>query len=87
MIAEFIGIMLGDGHIGIQNCKASDKIKKHHQLKVTLDSRNKQYINYVAELMGAVLNSKPTLNYKKNENAVDIGVYSKEKINYAINEL
>ena len=54
-IAEFVGIMLGDGSIGVYNTKAESKIKKHRVVKVTLDSRNKQYIEYVAKLMKEVL--------------------------------
>jgi hypothetical protein len=84
-IAEFIGIMLGDGHIGIYKFKQQRKIL--HQLKVTLDSRNKQYTNFVAKLMERVLDIKPKIFYKKNENAVDIKVYRKEKVLYALNNL
>ena len=79
-IAEFVGIMLGDGCIGIYNCKAGNKMKKQYQLKVTLDSRNKQYIKYVFDLMKKVLEVKPVINYKKNENTVDIRTFRKEKI-------
>ena len=62
-IAEFIGIMLGDGSIGIYDTKAGNKIKKHHVIKVTLDSRNKKYTNYVSNLMRGVLNVEPRLYY------------------------
>jgi hypothetical protein len=86
-IAEFIGIMLGDGSIGIYDCKAGNKVKKHHQIKVTLDSRNKDYIDYVSNLMFEVLGSEPTKNFKKTENAVDIGLYSKEKVLFSLNNL
>ena len=83
-IAEFIGIMLGDGSIGIYKTKQN---KKLHQLKVTLDSRNKQYINYVADLMEGILDTKPKIFYKKNENAVDIRVFKKEKVLFVLNNL
>ena len=67
-IAEFIGIMLGDGSIGIYDCKAGDKTKKQYQLKVTLDSRNSQYIEYVFNLMKEVLDVEPVINIKTTEN-------------------
>lgn len=86
-LAEFIGIMLGDGSIGIYNTKAGNKIKKHHVVKITLDSRNKQYIDYVSNLMKEVLNVEPRLYFKKNENAVDICTFRKEKINYILNNI
>ena len=86
-IAEFIGIMLGDGSIGIYKCKAKDKIKEHWRLKVTSDSRNKDYINYVANLIENVLEYKPKIYYKKKENAVDICIFKREIIRYALNNI
>jgi hypothetical protein len=85
-IAEFIGIMLGDGSIGIYN-KRSRKGGLLHQLKVTLDSRNKSYINYVSNLMREILDIEPKIFIKKNENAADIRIFNKEKVLYALNFL
>ena len=86
-IAEFVGVMLGDGNIGIYNCKAGNKIKKQHRIKVTLDSRNKHYIDYVFNLMKDVLDVEPRICFKKKENAVDIATYRKEKFFYVLNEI
>ncbi|MEX2016984.1 MAG: LAGLIDADG family homing endonuclease [Candidatus Pacearchaeota archaeon] len=86
-VAEFIGIMLGDGSIGIYDTKAGDKIKKHRVVKVTLDSRNKKYIIYVSNLMKEVLNTEPRIFFRKKENAVDISTHRKEKLNFVLNEL
>ena len=82
-IAEFIGIMLGDGNIGIYKIKRG----KLHQLKVTLDSRNKEYTDYVKDLMKEVIGIEPKIFYKKKENAVDIKIYRKEGVIYAIKDL
>lgn len=86
-LAEFMGVMLGDGSIGIYSCKFGNKIKIHRVIKVTLDSRNEKYVSYIFNLMKEVLNAKPTLRYKKNENAVDISVFRKEKLDYLLNEI
>ncbi len=86
-VAEFIGIMLGDGSIGIYNTKAGNKIKKHRVVKVTLDSRNGQYMQYVTKLMKEILNVDPKLHFKKKENAVDICTFKKENIDYMLNEI
>jgi DNA-binding transcriptional regulator WhiA len=86
-IAEFIGVMLGDGQIGIYNTKAKDKIKVHRVIKVSLDSRNKEYINYICNLIRKVLNTEPRVYYKKKENGVDISTHKKDKLNYVLNEL
>lgn len=86
-VAEFIGIMLGDGSIGIYNTKSGDRIKIHRVVKITLDSRNKKYISYVFSLMKEILNVEPKLNFHKKENAVDIATFRKDKINYVLNDL
>jgi len=77
-IAEFIGIMLGDGNLGIYKSKVGNKIKLQYRIRISLDSRNKEYINYVVNLTKNVLNTEPKIHYKKNENVADIGVYRKE---------
>ncbi|HLD97960.1 MAG TPA: LAGLIDADG family homing endonuclease [Candidatus Nanoarchaeia archaeon] len=81
-IAEFIGVMLGDGSIGIYNTKAGNKIKKQYVVKVTLDSRNKKYIRYVSNLMKDVLNVEPKICLKKNENTADIRTFRRDKFEY-----
>lgn len=83
-LAEFVGVMLGDGHIGIYNTKQG---KTLYQLKVTLDSRNEQYTNYVVSLMSEILSIEPKIFFKKNENAVDIKVYNKEKVLFALEDI
>ena len=86
-LAEFIGIMLGDGCIGIYDCKSENKIKRQYQLKVTLNSRNKQYTKYVFNLITKILGVEPVIYYKKNENTADIRTFRKKKILYVLNEI
>ena len=51
-LAEFVGIVLGDGSIGIYNCFSNGVIKKQHRLKISFDSREKRrrflysYVNW-----------------------------------------
>ena len=84
-IAEFIGIMLGDGNLGIYESKKYGKIQ--HRIRISLDSRNKDYIDYVFNLMKDIFGIEAKLHYKKNENAVDIGIYRKDKFFYVVNEI
>lgn len=86
-LAEFIGIMLGDGNIGRYNTRADDRIKVQHRIKVTLDSRNLEYIGYVYNMFKKVLNVEPRIYFKKDENAVDIATFIKDKFNYLTNEV
>ena len=64
-IAEFIGGMLGDGHIGIYDFNSCGKKKKLYQLKITLDSRNRPYTKYIFNLMKEVIGECPKIYYKK----------------------
>ncbi len=77
-IAEFIGIMLGDGNLGRYKSKVNSKIKTQHRIRISLDSRNKNYIKYVINLIKEILKIEPKVHYKKNENVADIGVYRKD---------
>lgn len=79
--------MLGDGSIGIYESKINNKIKKHFELRVTLDSRNNEYISHVSDIMRDVLNTIPKIRPKNKENAVDIRVFKKEKIYFALNKI
>lgn len=83
-LAEFIGILLGDGSICIKNINS----KCHNRLKITLDSNSdKEYITYVSNLIEGLFNVKPHIKKRCNENAVDIFVFNKEIINFLINEV
>jgi intein/homing endonuclease len=52
-LAEFFGIMLGDGHIS------------HFQIMVTLGKKEASYANYVARLMKALFNVIPRIRVNK----------------------
>ncbi|MBT4376033.1 hypothetical protein HOD29_01520 [archaeon] len=77
LIAEFIGIMLGDGNLGIYKSIVKGKIKKQHRIRISLDSRNERYTDYVSKLLEEIFDQKPKRYYKKKENAVDLGLFRK----------
>lgn len=70
-LAEFTGIMLGDGSIGIYKCKAGDKIKIQHKIQITLDSREIEFIEYVKNLVEDLFGVTARLCYRES-NSVDI---------------
>ena len=83
-LAEFIGILLGDGSICIKNVNS----KCHNRLKITLDSNSdKEYINYVSNLIEDLFKIKPHIKKRSNENAVDIFVFNKQIITFLIDEV
>lgn len=53
-LAEFYGIMLGDGHIS------------RFQIVVTLGTKELNYVEYVASLMTELFNAKPTILIRKD---------------------
>ncbi len=72
-LAEFIGIMLGDGNI----CK--------NQMVVCFDKRNKKYISYVKEKCKKLFGIDLKYRYLKNTNAAYLYYYNKELIERLIN--
>lgn len=72
-LAEFVGIVLGDG--GITNEK----------LTITLNSEaDHEYINYVTELGNYLFGSKPKTRRKMNDKAIDLNYYGVQLIKYLI---
>lgn len=60
-LAEFVGILLGDGHIG------------NEQWSVTLNSiADKEYLNYVVSLVEKLFGFTPGVHFRKDCNAVVI---------------
>ena len=53
-LAEFYGVMLGDGHIS------------HFQIVVTLGTKELSYVEYVASLMTELFDAKPTILIRKD---------------------
>lgn len=86
-LAEFIGILLGDGSIGIYNCKAGNKIKIQHKIQITLNSvDDKEYIKYVMNLFRELFGiaAKP---YHREGKTFDIRSFRKEIIRFLINDI
>lgn len=72
--AEFIGVMLGDGHIG-----------SNGQLCVTLNSiADKSYLDYVLKLIAQLFDCTPNYFKEKNANAVNIYLSGKNIIDFLI---
>ena len=59
--AEFAGILLGDGMLGIYHTQATNRIKIVYRIKVTLDSREVQYGEYVQKLMTTLFGKEPKI--------------------------
>ena len=72
-LAEFVGILLGDGGI------------TKEQVTVTLNSEaDKQYAGYVSNLGNKLFSDKPTVSKRKNCKAIDIRFSGKQLVEYLV---
>ena len=80
--AEFLGILIGDGSIGIYKCKAYNKIKTQYKLQITLNSiDDKVYIQYVKDLITDLFGIIPRTFNRKGK-TYDIRIFKKDIINF-----
>ncbi|MFZ2522379.1 MAG: LAGLIDADG family homing endonuclease [Minisyncoccia bacterium] len=70
LLAEFVGILLGDGHIS------------NYQVTVTLSSKEKDYILYVQNLINNLFGVMPTIIKQRLANAVTIVVSRKLLVDF-----
>lgn len=85
-LAEFVGILLGDGSIGIYKCKAGNKVKTQYKVQVTLNSNEEQFMRYIGKLIKRLFNVTPNISYRKT-NAVDIRIFRKGILNFLTNKV
>lgn len=68
--AELVGILLGDGHIGVHR-------DRHYHIEVSLNGTDdEEYVEYVKDLMEHIFKRKVSVNNTKSK-AVKLVVYSK----------
>ena len=84
LFAEFAGVLLGDGSLSIYKSIVNGKTKFQHRLKVTLDSREQEYMRYVANLLEKLFFLRPLIRFKKEGNVVDIILFDKRIVNFLI---
>ena len=70
LLAEFVGIMLGDGGIS------------QYHIAITLSNKEKKYILFVSAIVTILFSVKPKIYKLKNLNAVDIVVNRKHLVDF-----
>ncbi|MBD3303595.1 hypothetical protein GF343_00455 [Candidatus Woesearchaeota archaeon] len=78
--AEFIGILLGDGSL------SRYKSNNSQRMKITLDSREKEYSRHICNLIHMLFYIKPEVLYRKKENTADIVLYNRRIISILLDE-
>jgi len=77
-LAEFIGVLLGDGYIS----------RKYNRIKITLNFIDDlAYLNYIKNLVIKLFKVKPIIKKRKNENAIDLFIFNQKIINILINKI
>lgn len=86
--AEFIGILLGDGSIGIYRCsRGNGKVSIQHKLQITCNSvDDKEYIGYIENLIELFFQVKPKKSFR-NIKTCDIRLFHKDIIKFMIDEI
>ncbi len=87
-LAEFVGILLGDGSLGIYECKSNGKIKLQYRVKVTLNSiDDKEYVQYVERLIFQLFGLMPIKKFKKNEKVCELLIFRKDILSFLIQKV
>lgn len=73
-LAEFAGILLGDGAIYIKEVNGQNRIK------ISFNSKEKQYIYHVKNLIENLFGVSPILKFRCGENTADLFVFKKSII-------
>ncbi len=79
-LAEFIGILLGDGSVSIYQL-GKDK-KPYYRLKISFHSKDVEYIEYVKQLIIGLFEIEPIIKTRKNEQNTNIFVFRRKIINF-----
>ncbi|MFA5141712.1 MAG: LAGLIDADG family homing endonuclease [Candidatus Woesearchaeota archaeon] len=78
-LAEFVGIMLGDGYISYP---------KTPRIKISLDSIvDKDYLSYVHTLLEEIFGCNIILENRKTENTSNLFIFNRDVIRSIINEI
>ncbi|MFA5076862.1 MAG: LAGLIDADG family homing endonuclease [Candidatus Micrarchaeia archaeon] len=80
-LAELIGVLLGDGSIGIYDCVVNGKLKKHYRIKITLNSTDdRDYAIYLKMQIEHLLGTTPIMRKRPNENTLDLFIFKRRII-------
>lgn len=88
MLAELVGILLGDGMIGRYKCdRGGGTYSVQHCVKVTLSSEETGYQGYIEGMFKEIFGIEPSCSKRKNESAYDIRCFQKELFEFLVDEV
>lgn len=89
-LAEFVGILLGDGSIGKYRCQNKNgKNKIYRRIKITGNAQEDllYYKLSVIPLFRKLFNKEPLLRFKKGEKTCELLLFDRRVFNYLTNDL
>ncbi|MFH0884084.1 MAG: hypothetical protein V1861_00045 [Candidatus Micrarchaeota archaeon] len=79
--AELIGILLGDGSLGIYSSKPNGITKTQYRIKVTVNSeKDARYSVYISNLFFEVFGANPLIRKRKECRALDICLFGRKHL-------
>ncbi|MCI0503882.1 hypothetical protein L0Y65_04170 [Candidatus Micrarchaeota archaeon] len=86
-LAELVGILLGDGSLGIYKSRPNGKTKLQHRIKISLNSeKDAEYANYISSLFAVIFHKRPTLRKRKESNTLDLYLLGREHLEFLVSE-
>jgi len=87
-LAEFVGLMLGDGSIAKYECKTGDGSTNIQRcVKLTISSNEERFCDYLFGLFEQLFDVTPNYRKRKGENTVDIRTYRKQLFEFLTQDL
>lgn len=86
-LAEFVGILLGDGCIGEYVCSSGENVKTQRYVKVTLSGEEKEYAKHVEKLYSELFEVKPVTYRKKHENVIEVRSFRNDIFRFLTKEV
>lgn len=87
-VAEFVGIMLGDGSIGIYKSMSGNVEKRQYRTKVTLNSEDEIcYANNICKMIEEQFSIRPLVRFRKGEKAMDILIFNKDFLRFLTKDI
>ncbi|MEF8880672.1 MAG: LAGLIDADG family homing endonuclease [Candidatus Nanohaloarchaea archaeon] len=87
-LAEFVGIMLGDGSVGEYECSdGSGNIKIQRVVKVTISKDEQDYADHISDLYQDLFGIEPRRHEKDDENTLDIRCFRKDLFEFMTEEV
>jgi DNA-binding transcriptional regulator WhiA len=79
-LAEFIGVLLGDGSIAEYHSNVNGKTKTQYRVKITGDAQEDlpYFKEYLIPLITNIFNKEPLLRFKTNERTVELLLFGAE---------